>query len=39
MARIGKPEGILIVAAGGAGMGASWLLLPHLALAITEPVS
>ena len=38
MARIGKPEGILIVAAGGAGMGASWLLLPHLALAITEPV-
>ncbi|WP_420638141.1 hypothetical protein [Candidatus Poriferisocius sp.] len=38
MARIGKPEGILVVAAGGAGMAASWLLLPHLALAITEPV-
>ena len=38
MARIGKPEGILIVAAGGAGMGASWLLLPHLALAITQPI-
>lgn len=35
---IGKPEGILIVAAGGAGMGETWLLLPHLAWAITEPV-
>ncbi|MCY4272723.1 MAG: hypothetical protein OXF00_08780 [bacterium] len=39
MARIGRPEGILVVAAGGAGMAASWLLLPHLALAITEPVA
>jgi hypothetical protein len=36
--RIGKPEGLLIVAAGGPGMAETWLLLPHLALAITEPV-
>jgi hypothetical protein len=35
---IGKPEGILIVAAGGDGMGETWILLPHLAWAITEPV-
>ena len=36
--RIGKPEGLLVVAAGGPGMAETWLLLPHLALAITEPV-
>lgn len=35
---IGKPEGILIAAAGGDGMAQTWVLLPHLALAITEPV-
>ena len=35
---IGKPEGILIAAAGGPGMAQTWVLLPHLALAITEPV-
>ncbi len=36
--RIGKPEGILIVAAGGPGMSETWVLFPHLATAITEPV-
>ena len=39
---IAKPEGILIGAAGGAGMAATWLLMPHLAHAITrviEPAS
>lgn len=35
---LGKPEGLLIVAAGGDGMGESWLLFPHLAWAITEKV-
>jgi len=35
---IGKKEGILIVAAGGDGMAQTWVLLPHLAIAITEPV-
>jgi hypothetical protein len=35
---IGKPEGILIVAAGGPGMAETWLLLPHLAWAITRPI-
>jgi hypothetical protein len=28
----------MIVAAGGDGMGETWILLPHLAWAITEPV-
>jgi hypothetical protein len=36
--KLAKPEGILLVAAGGPGMAESWLLLPHLAWAITEPV-
>ena len=36
--RIGKPEGILIVGAGGPGMSETWVLFPHLAWAITEPV-
>jgi hypothetical protein len=36
--KVGKPEGLLIVAAGGPGMAETWLLLPHLAWAITEPV-
>jgi hypothetical protein len=35
---IGKPEGILIVAAGGPGMGETWMLMPHLALAVTRPI-
>ncbi|MEX1007211.1 MAG: hypothetical protein WD271_05135 [Acidimicrobiia bacterium] len=35
---LGKPEGILLVAAGGPGMSESWILFPHLAWAITEPV-
>lgn len=38
MVGIDKPEGILIVAAGGDGMAQTWVLLPHLALAITEAV-
>jgi hypothetical protein len=33
-----KPEGLLFVAAGGPGMGEAWLLMPHLAWAVTEPV-
>ena len=36
--KVGKPEGLLFVAAGGPGMSETWLLLPHLAWAITEPV-
>ena len=35
MVNLGKPEGLLIVAAGGPGMGESWLLMPHLAHALT----
>jgi hypothetical protein len=35
---LGRPEGLLIVAAGGDGMGESWLLFPHLAWAITEKI-
>jgi hypothetical protein len=35
---LGKPEGILLVAAGGAGMSETWILFPHLAWAITEAV-
>lgn len=35
---IGRKEGLLIVAAGGDGMAQTWVLLPHLAVAITEPV-
>ena len=35
---LGKPEGILFVAAGGHGMNDSWMLFPHLAWAITKPV-
>lgn len=37
--KIGRPEGLLLVAAGGPGMSETWLLLPHLALAITEAVT
>jgi hypothetical protein len=36
--RIGRPDGLLLVAAGGPGMGQTWIVFPHLALAITEPV-
>ena len=35
---LGKPEGLLLVAAGGDGMASSWLLFPHLAWAITESI-
>jgi hypothetical protein len=35
---IGRPDGILIVAAGGPGMGETWILAPHLALAITKRI-
>ncbi len=35
---LGRPDGLLIVAAGGDGMGESWLLFPHLAWAITEKI-
>ena len=35
---IAKPEGILLVAAGGPGMGETWMLLPHLAHAITREI-
>ena len=34
----GRPEGRLLVAAGGAGLGAGGLLFPHLAWAITEKI-
>jgi hypothetical protein len=36
--KLGHPEGLLIVAAGGPGMAETWLFFPHLAWAITEPV-
>ena len=35
---LGKPEGLLIVAAGGPGMGETWILFPHLAWAITQKI-
>jgi hypothetical protein len=35
---LGKPEGMLIAAAGGPGMAETWIFFPHLAWAITEPV-
>jgi hypothetical protein len=35
---LGRPEGLLIVAAGGPGMAETWILFPHLAWAITERV-
>ncbi len=35
---IAKPEGLLIVAAGGPGMGETWMFLPHLAHAITRKI-
>jgi len=36
--KLGHPENILLVAAGGAGMAETWILSPHLARAITRPV-
>lgn len=36
--KLAKPEGVLLVAAGGPGMAESWIIFPHLAWAITEPV-
>ena len=35
---VGRPEGILIAAAGGPGMAETWILFPHLAWAITEKI-
>jgi hypothetical protein len=35
---LGRPEGMLIAAAGGPGMAETWVLFPHLAWAITEKV-
>lgn len=36
--KVAKPENVLLVAAGGPGMAESWIIFPHLAWAITEPV-
>jgi hypothetical protein len=33
-----RPEGLVFVAAGGAGMGEAWILFPHLNWAVTKPV-
>lgn len=35
---VAKPEGVLLVAAGGPGMGETWMFLPHLAHAITREI-
>jgi len=35
---VAKPEGILLVAAGGPGMGETWMLMPHLAHAIIREI-
>ena len=35
---VAKPEGILLVAAGGPGMGETWMFLPHLAHTITREI-
>jgi hypothetical protein len=37
--KLARPEGVLLVAAGGPGMAESWIIFPHLAWAITEPVA
>ena len=36
---VGKPEGVLLVGAGGPGMSETWVIFPHLAWAITEAVT
>jgi hypothetical protein len=38
MVKLAKPDGILLVAAGGPGMAESWIIFPHLAWAITRAV-
>ena len=38
LVKLAKPEGILLVAAGGPGMAESWIIFPHLAWAITQAV-
>src|SRR5690606_27054208 len=38
MVNSGHPEGLLIVAPGGAGMGETWMLLPRRAWAITREI-
>lgn len=38
MVKVAKPDNLLLVAAGGPGMAESWIVFPHLAWAITEPV-
>jgi hypothetical protein len=35
---VGRPENVLVVPAGGAGMAETWILFPHLAWAVTRPV-
>jgi len=37
--KLGHPEGLLLVGAGGPGMAETWVMFPHLAWAITEPVT
>jgi hypothetical protein len=37
--KLAKPEGLLLVAAGGPGMAESWIIFPHLAWAMTELVA
>jgi hypothetical protein len=39
MVKLAKPEGLLLVAAGGPGMAESWIIFPHLAWAMTELVA
>lgn len=36
--RIGRPEGILLAVAGGRGGALTWILTPHVGLAVTEPI-
>jgi hypothetical protein len=36
--KLGHPDGLLMVAAGGPGMPETWIMFPHLGRAITEPV-
>jgi hypothetical protein len=38
LVNIGRPEGILVVGAGGAGMSETWCLMPHLAQAVTVAI-
>ena len=36
--KLGSPEGVLFVAAGGPAVPESWILFPHLAWAVTKPI-